>query len=133
MKASALEFRFRFLIHAAIFILGFSVPWDRWLHLDSSGPNAHVWGTLSAKLAMALPGTLSIGSAFNLLLIVGGLCALVSAGLRTWGAAYLGATTVHSASMHGTGSIALGCRVCFLRYEHGLRRRRRGRRGGSRF
>ncbi len=108
MKASAFEFRFRFLIHAVIFILGFSVPWDRWLHLDSSGPNAHVWGTLSAHLAMLAPGTLSIGSAFNLLLIVGGVCALVSAGLRTWGSAYMGAATVHSASMHGERMVAAG-------------------------
>lgn len=108
MKASALEFRFRFLIHAVLFILGFSAPWDRWLHLDSSGPNAHVWGTLSAHLAMWLPGTLSIGSAFNLLLILGGVCALVSAGLRTWASAYMGAATVHSASMHGEQMVAAG-------------------------
>ena len=108
MKATAFEFRFRFLIHAAIFILAFSVPWDRWLHLDSPGVNAHVWGTLSAHLAMLAPGTLSIGSAFNLLLILGGLCALASASLRTWASAYLGAATVQSGSMHGEQMVAAG-------------------------
>jgi protein-S-isoprenylcysteine O-methyltransferase Ste14 len=108
MKATAFEFRFRFLIHAIIYVLGFSAPWDRWLHLDSSGPNAHVWGTLSAHLAMALPGTLSIGAAFNLVLALGGVCALASAALRTWAAAYMGAATVHSSLMHGERVVAGG-------------------------
>ena len=48
MKASSLEFRFRFLIHFVLVLLGFTAPWNQWLHVDSSGPNAHVWGTLSA-------------------------------------------------------------------------------------
>lgn len=108
MKASAFEFRFRFLIHAAIFIVAFNAPWDRWLHLDSAGPNAHVWGTLAAHLSMLLPGTLSISTSFNLLLILGGLCALLSALLRTWGSAYMGAATVQSGAMHGDRMVAAG-------------------------
>jgi protein-S-isoprenylcysteine O-methyltransferase Ste14 len=108
MKATAFEFRFRFLIHAVIFVLGFNAPWDRWLHLDSAGPNAHVWGTLAAHLAMLLPGSLSIASAFNLLLALGGLCALLSALLRTWASAYMGAATVHSSAMLGERMVAAG-------------------------
>jgi protein-S-isoprenylcysteine O-methyltransferase Ste14 len=108
MKATAFEFRFRFLIHAMIFVLGFSAPWDRWLHLDSAGPNAHVWGTLSARVAMLLPGTLSIAGAFNLLLALGGVCALGSAWLRTWASAYMGAATVHANTMYGERVVAGG-------------------------
>ena len=107
MKATALEFRFRFLIHAVIFVLGFTAPWDRWLHLDSAGPNAHLWGTLAADLSMLKPGA-SIATAFNLLLILATLCALAAAILRTWASAYLGAATVQSFSMHGDCVIAAG-------------------------
>lgn len=108
MKATAFEFRFRFFIHAVIFVLGFTAPWDRWLHLDSAGPNAHVWGTLAANLAMLKPGALSIGVAFNLLLAAGALCALVSASLRTWASAYMGASIVQSGAMHGDSLVAAG-------------------------
>jgi protein-S-isoprenylcysteine O-methyltransferase Ste14 len=108
MKATPFEFRFRFLIHAAIFILAFNAPWNRWLHLDSAGPNAHVWGTLAAHLAMLKPGVIGIAVAFNLLIIAGALCALASASLRTWASAYMGASTVHSAAMHGDAVVAAG-------------------------
>lgn len=108
MKATASEFRFRFLIHAAIFVLGFNAPWDRWLHLDSSGPNAHLWGTLAADLSMLKPGAISIATAFNVLLALATLCALGAAILRTWASAYLGAATVQSHSMQGDCVVAAG-------------------------
>ena len=50
MKATALEFRFRFAIHCVLFVLGFAAPWDYWLHLDGTGPNAHLWGSLAASI-----------------------------------------------------------------------------------
>ncbi len=106
MKATALEFRFRFAIHFVIFLLGFLVPWDYWLHLDGMGPNAHLWGSLAALLAKA--GAVSIGTAFDLLLCVGIVCALVGAWLRTWGAAYLGAGVVQDKRMHGADVVADG-------------------------
>ena len=108
LKATAFEFRFRLLIHAVIFVLGFNAPWDKWLHLDSAGPNAHVWGTLAADLAMLKPGAISIATAFNLLLVLATLCALAAAILRTWGSAYLGASTVQSSTMHGDSVVAAG-------------------------
>jgi len=108
MKATPFEFRFRFLIHAVIFVLGFTAPWDRWLHLDSTGPNAHLWGTLAAYLSMLKPGAVSIATAFNLLLVLATLCALVAVVLRTWASAYLGAATVQSYSMHGDSVVAAG-------------------------
>ena len=108
MKATPFEFRFRFLILAVIFVLGFTAPWDRWLHLDSAGPNSHLWGTLAADLSMLKPGAVSIATAFNLLLALATLCALVAAVLRTWASAYLGAATVQSYSMHGDSVVAAG-------------------------
>ncbi len=108
MKAHSLEFRFRFLIHFAIIVLGFTTPWDRWLHIDSSGPNAHVWGTLSAWLAMVKPGAIGIAAAFNLLLGVGIVCAVAAALLRTWGSAYLGANVVKAHTFQGNRVVAAG-------------------------
>ena len=108
MKATAFEFRFRFLIHFVIIVLGFTAPWDRWLHVDSSGPNAHVWGTLAAYVAMLKPGAVGIAAAFNVLLVVGIVCALVAAGLRTWGSAYLGANVVKAHTFQGNGVVAAG-------------------------
>lgn len=108
MKATGFEFRFRFLIHFVIILLGFTTPWNRWLHVDSSGPNAHVWGTLAAYLSMVKPGALNIATAFNLLLAAGILCALAAAGLRTWGSAYLGVNVVKAHTFQGDSVVAAG-------------------------
>ena len=35
MKATAFEFRFRFLIHTLIYLLGFTAPWDRLLSAET--------------------------------------------------------------------------------------------------
>ncbi|MEO6909317.1 MAG: isoprenylcysteine carboxylmethyltransferase family protein [Edaphobacter sp.] len=108
MKATAFEFRFRFLIHFVIIVLGFTAPWNRWLHVDSSGPNAHVWGTLAAHLSMLKPGVLSISVAFNLLLAAGIFCALAAAALRTWATAYMGANIVKAHTFQGSSVVAAG-------------------------
>lgn len=106
MKASALEFRLRFWIFLVIYLLGFTAPWDHWLHLDGSGPNAHVWGILAALLAKT--GAIGILAAFNLLLILAILAALAGAWLRTWGGAYLGRGVVHDNNMHAEQVMAAG-------------------------
>ncbi len=108
MKATPFEFRHRFLLHAIIYILGFTAPWNYWLHVDSAGPNAHVWGTLAARLSALSPTTINILTAFNNLLIFGILFALAGAILRTWGTAYLGAGVVKDASLHGEAIVAAG-------------------------
>ena len=108
MKATPLEFRLRFFIHGIIYFLGFITPWNRWLHLDSAGPNAHVWGTLAAKLSALKPGTLNIATAFNFLLVAGILCVLAAALLRTWASAYLGTSVVQDRAMHGESVVAAG-------------------------
>lgn len=102
MKASAFEFRFRLLLHALIFVLGFWAPWNLLVALDPPGPNAHVWGLLAANLSMAaFPASIGgITTAFNLLLGVAIALAVCGAALRTWGSAYLGADVVQDGAMH---------------------------------
>jgi protein-S-isoprenylcysteine O-methyltransferase Ste14 len=97
-KATPLEYRFRYLIHTVLYLLGFTAPWNNFLHLDPPGPNAHVWGILAANLSQA--GLGNIATAFNLLLSIAIVCALAGAFLRTWGSAYLGANVVQSHGMH---------------------------------
>ena len=106
MKATALEFRLRFWILLAIYVLGFLAPWDAVLHMDGPGPNAHVWGLLAALGAKA--GVLSIGAAFNVVLCAGILCAGAGAWLRTWGSAYLGADVMRDRRMRGDKVVASG-------------------------
>ena len=102
MKASAFEFRIRFLLHAFIFVLGFWAPWNLIVRVDPPGPNAHVWGLLAANLSMiAFPASVGgITTAFNLLLGLAIVLAFSGAALRTWGSAYLGAAVVQDAVMH---------------------------------
>lgn len=102
MKATAFEFRFRFLIHAVIYLLGFTTPWNKWLHLDS----IRTWQWLAAVLSRS--GWLSFQSATIAVLIFGILCALISASLRTWAAAYLNSSIVKHASMQGDQVVAAG-------------------------
>ena len=102
MKATALEFRFRYLIHAIIYALGFTAPWNRWLHLDT----IRTWQLIASWPSRA--GWLSFSDATIAVLVFGILCALIGALLRTLGAAYLGASIVKGASMHGEAVVAAG-------------------------
>jgi protein-S-isoprenylcysteine O-methyltransferase Ste14 len=103
MKATALEFRFRHIIHAVIYCLGFTAPWDRLLHLDAGRSS---WLLLAGWLARN--HWLTFSAATVALLVIGALCALTAAMLRTWASAYLGASIVHDAAMHGEGVVAAG-------------------------
>jgi protein-S-isoprenylcysteine O-methyltransferase Ste14 len=97
-KATALEYRFRFALHAIVFVLGFTAPWDYALHLDPRGPDARLWGTLAEGLLQ-----LGVGNYFQasaLLLAIAIALAFLGAFLRTWGAAYLGFEIVQSETMH---------------------------------
>jgi protein-S-isoprenylcysteine O-methyltransferase Ste14 len=105
MKVSAVVFRIRFYIHALIYFLGFAVPWERWLRLDMDR-NGSAWLLLSAWPARN--HWLSFTEATVGFLVLGGLCAVVAAWLRTWASAYLGVSTVHSHAMHGDAMVAEG-------------------------
>ena len=102
MKVTALEFRLRTLIHGVIYVLGFTAPWDRWLHLDS----VRTWQYVAAWVARS--GWLSFSAATQAVLAVGILFAFAGAIWRTWASAYLGAPVVYSGSMHGTRMVTGG-------------------------
>ena len=102
MKASALEFRLRFLIYALVYGLGFTAPWNAWLHLDT----VRTWQWLASWPARA--GWMSFSASTNAVLVLGVLFALAGALLRTWGAAYLGSGVVRDTSMHGQHVVAAG-------------------------
>jgi protein-S-isoprenylcysteine O-methyltransferase Ste14 len=102
MKASPFEFRHRFLIHAIVYCLGFSAPWNYWLHLDS----IRTWQFLAAWPARN--GWLSFSTSTIDVLALGILFALAGAFIRTWGTAYLTPSVVQDGAMHGEGIIAAG-------------------------
>jgi protein-S-isoprenylcysteine O-methyltransferase Ste14 len=103
MKAQSPEFRFRFLIHLVIVLLGFTAPWDRFLSFDRG---------LKTWLFLAAWPTryhwLSFNASTITLLVFGTLCALVAASLRTWASAYLGASIVRDSALHGDRIVAAG-------------------------
>ena len=102
MKATPLEFRFRFFILAVIYFLGFVAPWNYWLHLDS----IRTWQLLAAWPARS--GWISFSTATVVVLLLGIVWSLKGAFLRTWGTAYLSPSVVHDHAMHGEGVIAAG-------------------------
>ena len=105
-KSSAVEFRFRYWIHALIFTLGFWAPWNYIQPagaLEIASANTHTWGVLAAWLAPYLGphgDPMNIVTAFNTLLGVAIFFAVAGAFLRTWGAAYLSTGVVESGAMH---------------------------------
>jgi protein-S-isoprenylcysteine O-methyltransferase Ste14 len=102
MKATSIEFRFRFFILAVIYFLGFATPWNYWLHLDS----IRTWQLLAAWPTRS--GWLSFSTATIVVLLLGILCAFIAAFLRTWATAYLGPSIVQDSSMHGEGILVSG-------------------------
>jgi protein-S-isoprenylcysteine O-methyltransferase Ste14 len=102
MKASPLEFRFRFLILGIIFLLGFVAPWNYALHLDT----IRTWQLLAAWVYRA--GWMSFSGATIAILVLGIVVAFVAAFLRTWGSAYLGISVVQSGGLHGDEVVAAG-------------------------
>ena len=103
MKATAFEFRFRFLIHFVIYLLSFTAPWDRLLSAET-GRTA--WLILAAWPAHN--HWLSFSAATIALLVLAILCTLIAAALRTWGSAYLGADVVKAHTMQGEALVVAG-------------------------
>jgi protein-S-isoprenylcysteine O-methyltransferase Ste14 len=119
MKASAVEFRLRYLVHAAIYVIGFTAPWNYFLKAGASQAGAggadfasgfwsgrSVW--LPAALQIERAGWMSLTGAANFLLGLGIAFVLAGAVLRTWGSAYLGAGVVQDGRMHGGAVVADG-------------------------
>jgi protein-S-isoprenylcysteine O-methyltransferase Ste14 len=102
MQATRFEYKHRFLIHAVIFLLAFQVPWNNSLNLTDES----TW--LLAANMLWRHHLLSFFSAANFILVVAVLFMALAAWLRTWGSAYVGASVVHSQSMHSDGMLADG-------------------------
>lgn len=112
MQASAFEYRHRYLIHGLIYTLCFAAPWSLLLPVPYRAP---VWGFLqNGSLWFRIANTLSkplyqnFALDWNSVLVVMILFAATGAGLRTWGASYLGATTVQRGGMVGDRIVAEG-------------------------
>lgn len=112
MQASAFEYKHRFLIHALIYTLCFAAPWPDYrngfhgIHLWSFLSNGSVWFHIANTLSRPLYARFA--QYWNIALIVIVLFAFAAALLRTWGAAYLGASTVKRGGMVGDRVIADG-------------------------
>lgn len=104
MKAFPFEYRFRYLLHALIYGLGFWAPWERYGHLSFGGTTA--WTALGSLLARE--HWLGFSDASRLLLVVATVAAILAALLRVWGSSYLGAAVVHSGAMHAQRVVADG-------------------------
>lgn len=94
MGASAIEFRLRMPINAAIIILGFWAPWIEAWHI---GRRISLLEWLALELSRT--GIVSFAVATPLLLIIAALIAAKAVLFRVWGTAYLGTRTVNSGSM----------------------------------
>ncbi len=104
MRATPFEYRFRYALHGVIYTLGFWAPWT--LLTPGLGNRGDVW-----KLAppfLERMGLLSFRSASYDLLIAAICFAMLGAGLRIWGSAYVGSRVVHSNAMHGDALLADG-------------------------
>ncbi len=105
MKATQVEFRLRFLIIVLLYLIGFWPPWT-WSTLRIGAPMSTAWLALCTQLGQA--PALGVQGATLLVTSLAILCALVGAALRVWGTAYLGASIVHSGSMHAGALTASG-------------------------
>ena len=103
MRASAIEFRLRMAINAAIILLGFWAPW-----IEAWGLGRRI--TLLEWLALELgrSGLLRFTVAVPVVIVVSALIAAAGAVLRVWGAAYLGTGTVNSLEMKAGAVMADG-------------------------
>ena len=112
MQASASEYRHRYLIHGLIYSLGFAAPWTVLLPPPYRAPvwsfvqNHSTWFLIANSLSKPL--YTAFATYWNVLLVVLILFAAAGAWLRTWGAAYLGASTVQRGGMVGDRVVADG-------------------------
>jgi protein-S-isoprenylcysteine O-methyltransferase Ste14 len=111
MKATPFEYKYRFLIHALIYMLGFWSPWLLIPALTSTNiysvTDRSTWLVLSTWIWRAR-GLQSFMGAVDAVLILALVLLALGAFLRIWGSAYVGASVVQSRSMHGDAMLADG-------------------------
>lgn len=107
MKATQFEFRFRIVIAAAIYILGFWAPWlAAGSRSGAASPPTTAWLALSTSIARWR--WLPLDQATLVVTTLAILFAFAGAALRIWGSAWLGASIVQSPSMHAGQVMASG-------------------------
>ncbi len=104
LRATAFEYRHRFLLHGLVYLLGLAAPWH--LPLWSFLQNQSCWFLVAD--AASKPTFAEFAPVWNALCAVILLFAALGALLRVWGAAYLGAATVHQRGLSGSEVIADG-------------------------
>src|SRR5579863_6373018 len=94
VRASAIEFRLRMAINAAIVVLGF---WSPWIEAWGIGRRISLmeWLALEASRTGLLPFT----AATPAVIVLAALLAAAGAVLRLWGTAYLGPGVVNNLEM----------------------------------
>lgn len=108
MQATGFEYRFRFAIHAVIYILGFSAPWI-FIPALADIPGFSTKSTwLIASSVLSRQGWLTFSAATVALLALALLFTGLGAFLRLWGSAYVGSSIVKSPAMHGAAMLADG-------------------------
>jgi protein-S-isoprenylcysteine O-methyltransferase Ste14 len=108
MQASRFEYRFRFAIHALIYILGFTAPWLFITALaDVPGFSTKSTWLISSSM-LSRQGWLTFSAATVVLLTIALVFTALGAFLRIWGSAYVGSSVVKSPAMHGATMLADG-------------------------
>jgi protein-S-isoprenylcysteine O-methyltransferase Ste14 len=103
MRASAIEFRLRMAINAAIIILGFWAPWiESW----DLGKRISLLEWIALQISRI--GIVNFTAAVPVVIVFAALFAAAGVLFRVWGTAYLGPATVNSTQMHAGGVIADG-------------------------
>jgi protein-S-isoprenylcysteine O-methyltransferase Ste14 len=100
MRATALEFRLRMVINAAIIVLGVWAPWV------PAERRLYVLEWLPREAARA--GLMPFSTAVTAVLVVAGVLAALAAVLRVWGTAWLGPATVIGLDMKAGSVMASG-------------------------
>jgi len=108
LSKPSLDYRFRFLIHALIYMLGFWSPWLLWPQLASIPffTDNTTWLVLASLISRT--GLLTFFTSVDVLLVVALLFLALGAWMRVWGSAYVGTSVVQSRTMHGESMLADG-------------------------
>jgi protein-S-isoprenylcysteine O-methyltransferase Ste14 len=94
MRASAIEFRLRMPINAAIIILGFWAPW-----IEKFGWRGRMTMLEWLSLELSRTGIVRFTAAVPVMIVMSALIAGLGAALRVWGTACLGTGVVQSFDM----------------------------------
>jgi protein-S-isoprenylcysteine O-methyltransferase Ste14 len=105
MGATRFEYRFRFAIHAVIYMLGFWSPWVYWGNIFGFTDKS-TWLLLSSQLSRATH--LNFDAATITVLLLALIFTGVGGWLRIWGTAYVSSGIVQSRTMHGNAMLADG-------------------------